>query len=145
MPRPLRPSASSGASGGCHISEIFATLGRAHTLDILHLFLTQRPKSVRFIDVQEQLRLSPNTVSERLKTLVKTGLLARNVYHEVPPRVEYTVTPKLVELTPVFESLAAWSRRNDLVAPASPLPILGGMELTSPFRRSLAGPSANRR
>jgi DNA-binding HxlR family transcriptional regulator len=64
--------------------------------------------------VQHQLKLSPNTVSERLRTLVRAGLLSRHVFHEVPPRVEYRVTPKLLELEPVFASLQAWSKRNDL-------------------------------
>ena len=96
------------------MSELFATLGRAHTLDILHLFLSRRPTPVRFIEIQEGLRLSPNTVSERLKTLVEVGLVARTVYHEVPPRVEYAVTPKLLDLEPVFSSLTTWAQRNDL-------------------------------
>ncbi len=106
--------------GGCQIQDLFKLLGKSHTLDILHLFVTQEPSaSLRFVEVQNTLKLSPNTLSERLKELVESGLLARTAYNEIPPRVDYQATRKARDLEPVFEALIAWAKRNDL-APASP-------------------------
>lgn len=107
--------------GGCEIQDLFRLLGKSHTLDILHLFVIQEPStSIRFVEVQNTLKLSPNTLSERLKELVEAGLLARTAYNEIPPRVDYQATRKARDLEPVFEALIAWARRNDLApAPAS--------------------------
>lgn len=36
------------------------------------------------------------------------GLLTRRVYAEVPPRVEYTLTPTGYSLRPILDSMVAW-------------------------------------
>lgn len=105
--------------GGCEIQDLFRLLGKSHTLDILHLFVIQEATaSLRFVEVQSTLKLSPNTLSERLKELVEAGLLSRTAYNEIPPRVDYQATRKARDLEPVFEALIAWAERNDL-APAA--------------------------
>ena len=96
------------------MGDLFETLGRAHTLGILHLFFSPREKPWRFVEIQGRLGLSPNTLSERLNGLVDSGLLQRTVYGEIPPRVEYEATRKLRELEAVFDQLEGWARRNDL-------------------------------
>ncbi len=58
--------------------------------------------------------MSPNTLSDRLKELVKAGLLSRTSYNEIPPRVDYEATPKAVDLKPVFEALGEWAERHTL-------------------------------
>ncbi len=88
-------------------------------LDILHLVTNEGAKPWRFVDIQERLGLSPNTLSERLKDLVEAGLLTRTAYNEIPPRVDYQATRKALDLTPVFDSLQAWATRYDL-KPAPP-------------------------
>jgi DNA-binding HxlR family transcriptional regulator len=88
-------------------------------LDILHIFHTD-PTPHRFVDIQEQLHLSPNTLSERLRELVEAGLLTRTAYNEIPPRVDYSATEKALALAPVFESLIVWATAHDL----KPVPTL---------------------
>ncbi len=89
-------------------------------LDILHIFHSD-PSPHRFVDIQEHLRLSPNTLSERLHDLVDAGLLTRTAYSEIPPRVDYEATEKALALAPVFESLQAWATEHDLKrVPAEP-------------------------
>lgn len=106
-----RPCAT--VQGGCEINELFRVLGKTHMLDILHLFIVdQGPR--RFVDVQNRLGLSPNTLTERLKELVETGLLSRTAYNEIPPRVDYEATKKARDLTVVFDALHEWAARNDL-------------------------------
>lgn len=88
-------------------------MGEPHVLDLLYLFLSE-PKPRRFVEIQDQLKLSPNTLSDRLRGLVKAGLLVRRAFNEIPPRVEYEATAKAVEFDEVFKSLSAWAKRNDL-------------------------------
>ncbi|MBW3583691.1 MAG: helix-turn-helix transcriptional regulator [Euryarchaeota archaeon] len=100
--------------GGCEITELFRLLGKAHMLDLLHLFIREEPRPKRFVDLQARLGLSPNTLSGRLKELVAAGLLSRTVYNEIPPRVDYEATDKARTLCPVFEALHGWAAENTL-------------------------------
>jgi DNA-binding HxlR family transcriptional regulator len=102
------------ATPGCEISELFHLLGKSHVMRILYLFLHEDPRTHRFVDVQKRLKLSPNTLTERLKELVAAGLLARTAYPEIPPRVDYVATQKAKDLGEVFASLAAWAKQHDL-------------------------------
>ncbi len=90
-------------------------------LDILHIFHTDSQPH-RFVDIQERLRLSPNTLSERLRDLVDAGLLTRTAYSEIPPRVDYQATEKALALAPVFESLQEWAAEHDLKRPRAEAP-----------------------
>ena len=49
--------------------------------------------------------ISPKTLSERLKGLEKAGVITRKSYPEVPPRVEYTLTPMGLDLIPLIEHM----------------------------------------
>jgi len=48
----------------------------------------------RFTRLEKDTRVSPRTLSERLKELTELGLIERVAYPEVPPRVEYTLTAR---------------------------------------------------
>lgn len=107
-------------SGGC-LTEFFRLLGKAHVLPLLHLFL-QEPGPRRFVELQQRLAMSPNTLAERLKELTEAGLLTRTAYNEIPPRVDYQATAKARELGEVFEAMCAWAGKFDLApAPVRPL------------------------
>jgi DNA-binding HxlR family transcriptional regulator len=67
----------------------------------------------RFGELQKSLvGISPKTLSERLKRLEESGVVARSCYAEVPPRVEYSLTTKGHALLPIIEAMrgygAAW-------------------------------------
>jgi DNA-binding HxlR family transcriptional regulator len=49
--------------------------------------------------------ISPKTLSERLKSLEKAGIVTRKSYAEVPPRVEYTLTEMGWDLIPLIEHM----------------------------------------
>ncbi|MBI2078946.1 MAG: helix-turn-helix transcriptional regulator [Euryarchaeota archaeon] len=109
------------APGGCKIGELFRLLGESHVLDILYLFLAE-PRPRRFVHIQDELKMSPNTLSDRLRELVKAGLLTRTAFNEIPPRVEYAATSKATEFQAVFEQLTDWAKRNDLQPVITPAP-----------------------
>lgn len=115
-PAPQANEADSCASGkmGCDIADLFRLLGRSHVMRILYLFLHEDPRPHRFVDIQNRLGLSPNTLTERLKDLVMAGLLTRTAYNEIPPRVDYEATQKARDLASVFVALMDWSRKHNL-------------------------------
>lgn len=116
--KPLRVASKSkarSAETGCGVGDLFRLLGKAHMLDILYIAMVEaQGQPRRFVDIQKQLRISPNTLSERLKELVEAGLLTRTAYNEIPPRVDYQATDKARELATVFDALRAWASKNDL-------------------------------
>lgn len=66
----------------------------------------------RFQDFQESLAgIAPNTLSARLKTLETQGVIARRLYSEHPPRLEYHLTEKGKSLGPVLKALKTWGER----------------------------------
>ena len=48
----------------------------------------------------------------QLRALESDGLVKRTVYAEVPPRVEYELTPMALEFLPTFKQLSAWGNKH---------------------------------
>lgn len=90
-------------------------LGKPYVLDLLRVFV-EDPRPHRFVELQQRLQVSPNTLTARLRDLVEAGFLTRTSFNEIPPRVDYAVTRKARELNSVFETLSDWSKRHDLTA-----------------------------
>ena len=60
----------------------------------------------RFNELERSLQgSSPKTLSQRLRSLEKAGMIERRSYPQVPPRVDYSLTPKGVALLPVIERM----------------------------------------
>ena len=65
----------------------------------------------RFCELERSLEgISPRTLSLRLRALEEEGIVARETFHEVPPRVEYTLTEKGRALVPIVESMREYGR-----------------------------------
>ena len=60
--------------------------------------------------------ISKKTLTQTLRSLERNGLVARRAYPEVPPRVEYSLTPLGWSLTGPLMSLYEWSAEH----PADP-------------------------
>ncbi|WP_069161114.1 winged helix-turn-helix transcriptional regulator [Nocardia altamirensis] len=56
--------------------------------------------------------ISPKTLSSRLQRFQETGLVTRTAYAEVPPRVEYELTPAGRRLDAVLAAMADWAERD---------------------------------
>lgn len=52
--------------------------------------------------------ISRKVLTEQLKELEKDGLVYREQFKEIPPRVEYSLTPLGNSLSPVFQEMAKW-------------------------------------
>lgn len=62
----------------------------------------------RFEQIQSDLGISRKVLTERLKWLVETGVLERRQYEERPPRYEYVLTTKGVDLCDVLLVMVRW-------------------------------------
>ena len=56
--------------------------------------------------------ISPKVLTETLKNLEADGLINRKLYPEVPPRVEYSLTPLGKSLIPVIDNVIDWAIKN---------------------------------
>src|ERR671931_1589936 len=66
----------------------------------------------RFCELERSLEgISPRTLSLRLRALEEEGIVERQTFPEVPPRVEYALTEKGRALVPIIEDMRAYGRQ----------------------------------
>lgn len=65
----------------------------------------------RFGEMQESLGIARNVLTTRLQRLVDEEILERRAYSESPPRYEYFLTQKGLDLWPALIALLAWGDR----------------------------------
>ena len=93
----------------CSIARTLAVVGDRWTLLILRdAFLGAR----RFEQFQSNLGLSRHRLADRLGRLVRHGVLRRERYQDNPPRFEYRLTDKGLDLYGVVVSIAGWGDRH---------------------------------
>ena len=110
-----RPATSASVSGlalephvGC-IACAMDVIGSKWTALLLR-DLAGGPK--RFCEFERSLKgISPRTLSQRLDDLERQAIITRQSFAEVPPRTEYTLTPKGRDLIPLLEQMAAWGAK----------------------------------
>lgn len=92
----------------CPVARALAVVGDRWTVLIVReLFLGTR----RFEDFLAQTGMSSHLLSTRLKRLEADGVLRRERYSERPPRFEYRLTAKGLDLYPLLLSLKAWGEK----------------------------------
>jgi DNA-binding HxlR family transcriptional regulator len=103
---------------GCNLTYAVCKIGGRWKLLIL---CKLEEGKLRFGEIK---KLIPN-ITERMLTLQlreleKDGLVKRTVYAEVPPRVDYELSPIAKELIPIWSELSNWgAKHKELVSPAS--------------------------
>ncbi len=69
--------------------------------------------SMRFNELQRRLgAITHRTLSKTLKEMEADGLLLRRDYGEIPPRVDYSLTPLGRSLEPVLLAMEQWAQQN---------------------------------
>lgn len=95
----------------CPVARTLDLIGERWTVLLLRDLFLNGPR--RFQDFQDSLAgVAPNTLSARLKEMEAGGLIARRLYSEHPPRLEYHLTEKGKSLGPVLKALREWGQRN---------------------------------
>jgi DNA-binding HxlR family transcriptional regulator len=69
--------------------------------------------TLRFTELRRMIpRVSQRMLTQQLRDLERYGLIARRLYPEIPPRVEYSITPLGKSLHPIFKSVCDWATKN---------------------------------
>jgi DNA-binding HxlR family transcriptional regulator len=116
----------------CPVSDVLSLIEKPYTLQILHRLYNTSP--LRFTELQKILEVSPKVLTSRLQELGGRGIVTRRSHDEIPPRVDYELSPKgrdLVLRIPtdlsassvtlparpgkMFDELQAWSEKYNLV------------------------------
>ena len=92
-------------------SELRNIITKRGTLEIL-IPLCCSTDPVRYLTFRKSMKgFSSKTLTIRLKELEKSGILNRQSFNEIPPRVEYRLTPKGQELVESIINLLQWMRK----------------------------------
>lgn len=95
----------------CPIRNVLARVGDKWSL--LVLYNLQHREPVRFKELQRQiLDISQKSLTQTLRTLEEDGFVSREVFPEVPPRVEYSLTARAHSFLPLVENMINWAKEN---------------------------------
>lgn len=90
----------------CTIAQVLDVIGDRWTLLIVRDLMAGLS---RYSDILENCgHISPNVLSDRLKRLEAAGIVERQYFKELPPRVEYTLTEKGWGIKPILASIIDW-------------------------------------
>ena len=101
----------------CPIRNVLSRVGDKWSM--LILFTLENYPAIRFKELQRNIPdISQKMLTATLKALEADGLINREVFPEVPPRVEYALTEKGKSLLPLIDNLLTWASNNmeDIIA-----------------------------
>ena len=85
-------------------------LSKKWTLLILSLLVGRQ--NLRYTELIDRLDgISPKTLTERLRELEKEGIIARKMFSEIPPKVQYSLTEKGCELAASLKHVLKWAEK----------------------------------
>lgn len=120
---PESPSASPSAPNDspadcyCPLGGVMELLGRKYAIQVVCVVGALGP--VRYGEIETAFgEVSSSTLSTRLGELTDAGLLEREQYDAIPPRVEYDLTDEGAELQSLLEPLLAWVEEREGSEPA---------------------------
>jgi len=96
----------------CLLSDVMGLLGRKYVMEIVCVVSVHG--TVRFGEIEAHLPgASTSTLSTRLDELVDAGLVERERYAEIPPRVEYELSADGEELATRLEPVVEWVAKRE--------------------------------
>ncbi len=95
----------------CPVRNVIARFG--NKWGFLVLLVISEHGTIRFSELSRAIPdISTRVLSGTLRTLEADDLIVRKVYPEIPPHVEYSLTPIGAELVPIVQELTAWASKN---------------------------------
>lgn len=96
----------------CPLGGVMDLLSRKYAMQVICVVGALEP--VRYGEIETAFgEVSSSTLSTRLEDLTAAGLLEREQYDEIPPRVEYRLTEEGAELRELLDPLLAWVQERD--------------------------------
>ena len=97
--------------GGCRAHEVLARVGDKWSVYVIYQL--GEAGTLRFGELRRRVEgISQRMLTVTLRTLERDGLVSRKMYPEVPPRVEYTLTPLGATLRGIVGQLVEWSQAH---------------------------------
>jgi DNA-binding HxlR family transcriptional regulator len=97
---------SSSELPACPVATTVKIIGNKWKLLIIRNLLA-RPW--RFNELQKSLEgISQKVLTDALRSMEADGIITRTVYPEVPPRVEYALSPLGESMRPILDSMKEW-------------------------------------
>jgi len=97
----------------CQLEGVMNLLSRQYAMQVICVVGAVGP--VRYGDIEDAFGdVSSSTLSARLNDLVLAGYLEREQYAEIPPRVEYDLTPAGEELYERLQPLLEWAASHEM-------------------------------
>ena len=91
----------------CPYKRILSLLGKAYSFSILRIL--SQEGVLRFNEITSEVKGSPKTITDRLTELTSEGIVKREAFAEIPPRVEYSLTDMGNDLKPIIEHIRSWA------------------------------------
>jgi DNA-binding HxlR family transcriptional regulator len=93
-------------SSECSLGKVMCILGNKWKPIII---VTINDRTLRFGEVAKSINLiSRKVLTDQLKEMKNDGLLIREEFKELPPRVEYSLTKRGLALLPIFHLFEKW-------------------------------------
>lgn len=97
----------------CPIRNVLSRICDKWSLLVIYTLSAHNAEPIRFNALRKLIPdISQKMLTSTLKTLEADGYVNRKVYAEVPPRVEYSLTPRSETLIPIMNSLIEWAGDN---------------------------------
>ncbi|MCR5578424.1 MAG: helix-turn-helix transcriptional regulator [Prevotella sp.] len=97
----------------CPIRHVVSRFGDKWSMLVLYMLYKSETGVLRFNEIRKLMSdCSQKMLSQTLKNLEQCHLVHREVYPEVPPRVEYSLTDTGRSLMPVLTDLIAWGQQH---------------------------------
>lgn len=102
----IQSNAKNITSANCPVVSAIEVIGGKWTIIVLYQL---RQQTLRFGELHQLIPgITKKMLTQELRKLEANGLVTRQVYAEVPPRVEYTPTDLANGLNPALDLLCAW-------------------------------------
>ena len=93
----------------CPVATTVSLIGSKWKLLILR---NLRLRSWRFNELKQDLDgISQKVLTDSLRSLEKDGIITRTVYPEIPPRVEYALSPIGKSMEPIILAMETWGKK----------------------------------
>ena len=98
----------------------FSDTGYSYTLSLIAgkykpivLYCLMEYEPVRFNEMRRYVgSAADKTLSQTLKELERDGLIHREMYPEIPPKVEYRLSARGASLMPILDQMCEWGDKN---------------------------------
>ena len=103
-----RPAEVEFTPTNCHARDVLQRVGDTWSVYVIHVLGDEG--TLRFNELRKEVDgISQRMLTVTLRGLERDGLIARTIYPEVPPRVEYSLTPLGATLRQHIRGLVGWA------------------------------------